>query len=469
MVCDNTYDFQLVIVIYWRKQERTNCKKKGEHGEMKNGRFRIIAWMVFVLLCCIFTGCGRKGKAPYEAAVNKVFICGNYDEGDIVVINMDVTNNTKKNLTGYAPVSQLTAALDGETLERTYVSSDNPDAIANQQKILPGASGQAQAGFVLPEGVTEGTLSLVCVVDSINKKSKITLFEEEIDLGTVEKIVSEEIYGITIDQKKLTDDGNGNPLLVLDYTFTNNSDETTRFSMAIGVKVFQDGVSLNNAYLPYRHPLKDTKLSVAVYTDIMPGKSIAIREVYALNDVDSDVELSYVDRFSFDNKKIWEETIELSDVETVVAESAYEFKMDGIYIGYADYVDGYVVVMEGEFTNNSEEVISFQSALDRQARQSGMEMQYAYVPGASFYNINSISPGTTIGVAMAWELNSAENDVSITVIDRNSYNNMIIFDQTYTIEELLRNALSDADMAEFADEMVDKSMKKLTGDFKKVL
>ena len=152
-----------------------------------------------------------------------------------------------------------------------------------------------------------------------------------------------------------------------------------------------------------------------------------------------------------------------------MAESAYEFKMDGIYIGYADYVDGYVVVMEGEFTNNSEEVISFQSALDTQARQSGMEMQYAYVPGASFYNINSISPGTTIGVAMAWELNSAENDVSITVIDRNSYNNMIIFDQTYTIEELLRNALSDADMAEFADEMVDKSMKKLTGDFKKVL
>lgn len=70
---------------------------------------------------------------------------------------------------------------------------------------------------------------------------------------------------------------------------------------------------------------------------------------------------------------------------------------------------------------------------------------------------------------MAWELNSVENDVSITVIDRNSYNNMIIFDQTYTIEELLRNALSDADMAEFADEMVDKSMKKLTGDFKKVL
>lgn len=46
---------------------------------------------------------------------------------------------------------------------------------------------------------------------------------------------------------------------------------------------------------------------------------------------------------------------------------------------------------------------------------------------------------------------------------------MIIFDQTYTIEELLRNALSNADAAEYADEMVDKSMKKLTGDFKKVL
>ena len=422
---------------------------------MKNRKLQMILLAVFVMLC-MATGCGKSGKAPYEATMSKVFMCDDAYTGSIIAINLDVTNNTGDYISAYTPVYEMTASLDGANLETAFLLSDNPEAIDNSQMIAEGETGQAQAAYLLPDGVTEGTLSVLVVALSTDGKSQITVLEQDIDLSTVEKVVSEAVYDVTLDDKKLTDDEDGNPLLVLDLTFTNNSSKATSFGSAVEMQMFQNGVGLTSAYLPYRHPMYDEEMYGSDYTDIQPGNSIAIRRVYGLNDMDSDVELSCIDFDSFDQKKILEETIDLSGVEAVVAESAYEFSMDEILIGYSDYNDDYVVVMVGEFTNNSDEDISFSTALDITARQSGMEMQSTYVPGASSYNSNNISPGTTIMVALAWELNSSEDDVSITVIDRNSYNNMIIFDQTYTIEELLRNALSDADMAEFADEMVDK-------------
>ena len=423
---------------------------------MKNRKLQMMLLAVFVMLC-MATGCGKSGKAPYEATVSKVFMCDDAYTGSIIAINLDVTNNTGDYISAYTPVYEMTASLDGANLETAFLLSDNPEAIDNSQMIAAGETGQAQAAYLLPDGVTEGTLSVLVVALSTDGKSQITVLEQDIDLSTVEKVVSEAVYDVTLDDKKLTDDEDGNPLLVLDLTFTNNSSKATSFGSAVEMQMFQNGVGLTSAYLPYRHPMYDEEMYGSDYTDIQPGNSIAIRRVYGLNDLDSDVELSCIDFDSFDQKKILEETIDLSGVEAVVAESAYEFSMDEILIGYSDYNDDYVVVMVGEFTNNSDEDISFSTALDITARQSGMEMQSTYVPGASSYNSNNISPGTTIMVALAWELNSSEDDVSIMVIDRYSYNKMTVFEETYTIDELLDNTLNYMDADEFTDEAIDES------------
>lgn len=423
---------------------------------MKNRKLQMILLAVFVMLC-MATGCGKSGKAPYEATMSKVFMCDDAYTGSIIAINLDVTNNTGDYISAYTPVYEMTASLDGANLETAFLLSDNPEAIDNSQMIAAGETGQAQAAYLLPDGETEGTLSVLVVALSTDGKSQITVLEQDIDLSTVEKVVSEAVYDVTLDDKKLTDDEDGNPLLVLDLTFTNNSSKATSFGSAVEMQMFQNGVGLTSAYLPYRHPMYDEEMYGSDYTDIQPGNSIAIRRVYGLNDLDSDVELSCIDFDSFDQKKILEETIDLSGVEAVVAESAYEFSMDEILIGYSDYNDDYVVVMVGEFTNNSDEDISFSTALDITARQSGMEMQSTYVPGASSYNSNNISPGTTIMVALAWELNSSEDDVSITVIDRYSYNKMTVFEETYTIDELLDNTLNYMDADEFTDEAIDES------------
>ena len=423
---------------------------------MKNRKLQMILLAVFVMLC-MATGCGKSGKAPYEATMSKVFMCDDAYTGSIIAINLDVTNNTGDYISAYTPVYEMTASLDGANLETAFLLSDNPEAIDNSQMIAAGETGQAQAAYLLPDGVTEGTLSVLVVALSTDGKSQITVLEQDIDLSTVEKVVSEAVYDVTLDDKKLTDDEDGNPLLVLDLTFTNNSSKATSFGSAVEMQMFQNGVGLTSAYLPYRHPMYDEEMYGSDYTDIQPGNSIAIRRVYGLNDLDSDVELSCIDFDSFDQKKILEETIDLSGVEAVVAESAYEFSMDEILIGYSDYNDDYVVVMVGEFTNNSDEDISFSTASDITARQSSMEIQSTYVPGASSYNSNNISPGTTIMVALAWELNSSEDDVSITVIDRYSYNKMTVFEETYTIDELLDNTLNYMDADEFTDEAIDES------------
>ena len=377
---------------------------------MKNRKLQMILLAVFVMLC-MATGCGKSGKAPYEATMSKVFMCDDAYTGSIIAINLDVTNNTGDYISAYTPVYEMTASLDGANLETAFLLSDNPEAIDNSQMIAAGETGQAQAAYLLPDGVTEGTLSVLVVALSTDGKSQITVLEQDIDLSTVEKVVSEAVYDVTLDDKKLTDDEDGNPLLVLDLTFTNNSSKATSFGSAVEMQMFQNGVGLTSAYLPYRHPMYDEEMYGSDYTDIQPGNSIAIRRVYGLNDLDSDV----------------------------------------------DYNDDYVVVMVGEFTNNSDEDISFSTALDITARQSGMEMQSTYVPGASSYNSNNISPGTTIMVALAWELNSSEDDVSITVIDRYSYNKMTVFEETYTIDELLDNTLNYMDADEFTDEAIDES------------
>ena len=311
---------------------------------MKNRKLQMILLAVFVMLC-MATGCGKSGKAPYEATMSKVFMCDDAYTGSIIAINLDVTNNTGDYISAYTPVYEMTASLDGANLETAFLLSDNPEAIDNSQMIAEGETGQAQAAYLLPDGVTEGTLSVLVVALSTDGKSQITVLEQDIDLSTVEKVVSEAVYDVTLDDKKLTDDEDGNPLLVLDLTFTNNSSKATSFGSAVEMQMFQNGVGLTSAYLPYRHPMYDEEMYGSDYTDIQPGNSIAIRRVYGLNDLDSDVELSCIDFDSFDQKKILEETIDLSGVEAVVAESAYEFSMDEILIGYSDYNDDYVVVM----------------------------------------------------------------------------------------------------------------------------
>ncbi len=66
----------------------------------------MILLAVFVMLC-MATGCGKSGKAPYEATMSKVFMCDDAYTGSIIAINLDVTNNTGDYISAYTPVYEM--------------------------------------------------------------------------------------------------------------------------------------------------------------------------------------------------------------------------------------------------------------------------------------------------------------------------------------------------------------------------
>lgn len=111
-------------------------------------------------------------------------------------------------------------------------------------------------------------------------------------------------YAVTIDAARVTQDYEGNPAVVVTYTFTNNSDDTTSFLVALNAQVFQNGIQLDAAYM-----VDDVDVS-STMTNIKPGASIQVEEVYALNDM-SDIEVEVSELFSFSDELLASRTFTL--------------------------------------------------------------------------------------------------------------------------------------------------------------
>lgn len=133
--------------------------------------------------------------------------------------------------------------------------------------------------------------------------------------------------------------------------------------------------------------------------------------------------------------------------------SPYSFSVEETIVGLNDY-DEPVVVLVGSFTNHSDEDVSFSSALEAKAMQSGYTLPREYVPGSSDLNNNDIASETTISVILAWRLADAEDDITLTVIDRWHYAREEIYSQTFTIEELIYNTENYQD----ADDIIEKTL-----------
>lgn len=126
---------------------------------------------------------------------------------------------------------------------------------------------------------------------------------------------------------------------------------------------------------------------------------------------------------------------------TIDTSSQFSFSVENALIGIS-YSDKVIVVLVGTFTNNSDEAVSFSWALDTMATQNGYTLSSSYISGSNKYNYNEIAPGKTIETLIAWEILDAENDITLTVIDRQHYAKEEIFSKTFTIDELIENTLN---------------------------
>ena len=88
---------------------------------------------------------------------------------------------------------------------------------------------------------------------------------------------------------ELQNDYNGKPIIVLTYTWTNNSNDTAMASLAVSVEAYQNGVSLDNAYF-----VGDVDSSSRT-KNVRPGYSIEVQQAFKLSDAESDVEFEIKD------------------------------------------------------------------------------------------------------------------------------------------------------------------------------
>lgn len=279
--------------------------------------------VVFCFCMCMLAGCAGKkiGKeAPYEASVDKVFMCGSRD-GELLVVNLNVKNISKDYINASSVTYDITAKLDGDSLKTGYLSEENPNYLSYDEKIAAGEEGKVQAVFELgnltPENTdkedtedTAGKVELLGVTYAQGGEGQVEFLKETINLSEVETIKSESLYELSIDNVVKTDDGEGKDIVIIDMTFTNNSEEATSFGSAINMEIFQNSVALKSGYLPYKHPSRDDELESNRFLDIQKGATLKVREVYQLNDPAKPIEVKATDYESYDQAPILEKEIQ---------------------------------------------------------------------------------------------------------------------------------------------------------------
>jgi hypothetical protein len=102
-------------------------------------------------------------------------------------------------------------------------------------------------------------------------------------------------FSVVIGESAQTEDYEGNPALVVTFTFTNNSDDDANFMFAVSPKAFQDGVELESAIL-----LNDDFDMENALKDVKPGVSLDVQWAYVL-DGSSDVTVEVTELISFDD------------------------------------------------------------------------------------------------------------------------------------------------------------------------
>ena len=101
-------------------------------------------------------------------------------------------------------------------------------------------------------------------------------------------------------------------ILVVTYTFTNNSGKAASFDFSISDKAFQNGIETGAVYS--RYGIEDDYDFETSSREIQPGITLDVQEAYELSDTSSDVIIEISELFSFKEDKLTY-TVELDQLD----------------------------------------------------------------------------------------------------------------------------------------------------------
>ena len=415
---------------------------------MKNTLKKASLFVSLISVVAILFGCsnplsllGGGSKTGYDVAVNEVFTCGNYDGGQVLVVNFDVDNKLDTAVAGYTiEYGTVVTTEDGTALSSTYLGGNNPYALDSMSQIPAKSQGVAQAAFDISNATLGNTIHVT--VTGQAKKGTVTILDEDIEVSTIQAKVSQSEYEFAILDQEITEGEEGAKLLVLTCNFKNNSTEATSCSSALRMKIFQSGRELDSTWLPYNHPLKEDINADDDFTEIKGGSEVTFKEVYQLNDMEGDIEISVNDWKTFDQVCVYENTLAIADIPEHVYGSDYEFKYKTALIGLDKYQKNVIVVLVGEFTNNSSEATSFQKISKIDVKQDGFTLDKSYsLAGSNDWLTREVQPGETSLIYVGFNLKT-KGDVEIKITDRYHFAEAELYSGRFSLQQLVQNTVN---------------------------
>lgn len=123
--------------------------------------------------------------------------------------------------------------------------------------------------------------------DTSNENSKVQ--SDKSDTAVQSKEEKKKDMDISIISTKIGEDYAKEPILLVEYEFTNNTDEATSFTFLCQDTVFQNGVECSSTVIS---DAVDTQQQL---NDVKPGTPYKLTVGYKLQDVEADVEIEIKD------------------------------------------------------------------------------------------------------------------------------------------------------------------------------
>lgn len=232
-------------------------------------------------------------------------------------------------------------------------------------------------------------------------------------------------FDVQIHDYEIANDYHGEPAILIDFSFTNNSEENASVSANLLYMAFQNGVQLEHAYF------MDDALYNAndLLKDVQPGSSLDLTVAYSLTSDTAPVEFEISEAFSFNDDKLGK-IYEISDGGVTVLSKAPSGNVSGEINGCTvsivsyklvkDYEGKNAILFELGFTNNNTDTNNFLSAINFSPFQDGVELETAILMDDyenTGNSILSVKPGAGIPVALAYVLTSDTSPVQIEIGD----------------------------------------------------
>ena len=231
-------------------------------------------------------------------------------------------------------------------------------------------------------------------------------------------------YDVQINGFEIAKDYSGEPSILVDFTFENNSKENAIAIVALNFDAYQNGIELDSAIISDSGLYNPDDLMKG----IQPGASIDVKAAYLLTSETAPVEFEIAETFALSDDKLGK-TFEIAEggiTELSVAPNGDPSGNIGDYtisIVSRKIVDDYqsakAILFELGFTNNSNDVTSYITQIDFTAFQNGVELETAIISdpmiqvGSS--QMRNVKPGAGTTVYAAYLLSSDTSPVDIEI------------------------------------------------------